>query len=186
VMAIDTACQLQGPLWRLIHLHWAMGGLDSLDTAGAMQDVLTYAESALFWDALDGSMGSVPLLPGDNVTGVSHSLCDERLLVLLLLCPSSLPSSQNWVNVRSYTALPCRYFTHPGTLTLRSIPLYIPSLSIATPIAVITSITIPSIHPNTPSPSVDTTHSPSTPSIYTHPHQHPPFQFHLSINRAFI
>ena len=42
-MAIDMACQLQGPFWALTHLHWAMDSLDSLDTAGAMQDVLTYS-----------------------------------------------------------------------------------------------------------------------------------------------
>lgn len=31
VMAIDIACQVEGPFWRLIHSHWAMEGLDSLE-----------------------------------------------------------------------------------------------------------------------------------------------------------
>jgi hypothetical protein len=52
VVVVYMMCQLAGPLWPLIHLHWAM---ERLDTAGAMQDMLTYSESALFWDALLGA-----------------------------------------------------------------------------------------------------------------------------------
>jgi hypothetical protein len=53
-VVIDTACQLAGPLWPLIHLHGRSA--DSTRQARGVT-LLTYSESALFWIALDWKHG---------------------------------------------------------------------------------------------------------------------------------
>jgi hypothetical protein len=137
--------------------------------------VLTYSESALFWIALDGSVGRVPLLPGDNVTGL-------RLVAFALRRPSSSSAAstpffaaiESELGERAVIHCPCPAVISrtQAPLLHASIPLCIPELSIATPIAVIIYITTRSPHQQyTITVRRYTTHSPSTPSRSTHPHQ---------------
>ena len=150
--------------------------------------MLTYSESALFWIALDGSVGRVPLLPGDNVTGL-------RLVAFALRRPSSSSAAstpffaaiESELGERAVIHCPCPAVISrtQAPLLHASIPLCIPELSIATPIAVIIYITTHSptrIHHHRPS----IYYTQSFDAIYTPTHTNPPFQFHLSINRAFI
>ena len=64
-VVIDMACQLQGPLWPLIHLH---GRCRDWTRQARGSNCLHTPESALFWIALDWSMACVPRIPGDNLT----------------------------------------------------------------------------------------------------------------------